>query len=75
MAVSSQPTRWTQRFIRVSVEAYDGTPGNRVHRSVSMDFQLVKRIEYAVLSRSRVMIGRNVMIEGRVGSTFKPRPT
>ncbi|MEM9345134.1 MAG: hypothetical protein AAGB26_00825 [Planctomycetota bacterium] len=58
------------RFIRVSVEAYDGTPGNRVYRSVSMDFQLVKRIEYAVLSRSRVMIGRNVMVEGRVGSTF-----
>ncbi|MEO0477218.1 MAG: hypothetical protein AAF085_14810, partial [Planctomycetota bacterium] len=58
------------RFVRVTVEAYDGTPGNRVHRSVSMDFQLVKRIEYAVLSRSRVMIGRNVMIEGRVGSTF-----
>ncbi|MGB0767447.1 MAG: hypothetical protein ACPGYV_07030 [Phycisphaeraceae bacterium] len=58
------------RFIRVSVEAYDGIPGSRVHRSVSMDFQLVKRIEYAVLSRSRVMIGRNVMIEGRVGSTF-----
>lgn len=58
------------RFIRVSVEAYDGTPGNRVHRTVSMDFQLVKRIEYAVLSRSRVMIGRNVLVEGRVGSTF-----
>jgi len=58
------------RFVRVTVEAYDGIPGNRVHRSVSMDFQLVKRIEYAVLSRSRVMIGRNVMIEGRIGSTF-----
>ena len=58
------------RFVRVRVEAFDGTPGNRVHRSVSMDFQLVKRIEYAVLSRSRVMIGRNVLVEGRVGSTF-----
>ena len=58
------------RFVRIRVEAYDGTPGHRVHRSVSMDFQLVKRIEYAVLSRSRVMIGRNVIVEGRVGSTF-----
>lgn len=58
------------RFVRVTIEAYDGVIGSRVHRSVSMDFQLVKRIEYAVLSRSRVMLGRNVMIEGRVGSTF-----
>ena len=58
------------RFIRVTVEAYDGESGSRVHRSVSMDFQIVKRIEYAVLSRSRVMIGRNVMIEGRIGSGF-----
>jgi hypothetical protein len=69
MAVTST-TPLDARFVRIRVEAYDGTPGNRVHRSVSMDFQLVKRIEYAVLSRSRVMIGRNVMIEGRVGSTF-----
>lgn len=59
------------RFVRVTIEAYDGITGNRVHRSVSMDFQLVKRIEYAVLSRSRVMLGRNVMVEGRIGSTFK----
>lgn len=58
------------RFIRVTVEAYDGKAGDRVYRSVSMDFQMVKRIEYAVLSRSRVMIGKNVMIEGRIGSTF-----
>ena len=58
------------RFVRVTVEAYDGEAGSRVHRSVSMDFQIVKRIEYAVLSRSRVMIGRNVMIEGRIGSGF-----
>jgi len=58
------------RFVRVTVEAFDGEAGDRVHRSVSMDFQMVKRIEYAVLSRSRVMIGKNVMIEGRIGSGF-----
>lgn len=69
MAVSSA-NPLDGRFVRVTVEAFDGIPGNRVHRSISMDFQLVKRIEYAVLSRSRVMLGRNVMIEGRVGSTF-----
>lgn len=69
MAVSSS-NPLDARFVRVRIEAYDGPATSRVFRSVSMDFQLVKRIEYAVLSRSRVMLGRNVMIEGRVGSTF-----
>ena len=69
MAVSAA-TPLDARFIRVTIEAYDGAAGSRVHRSISMDFQIVKRIDYAVLSRSRVMIGRNVMIEGRVGSGF-----
>ena len=69
MAVSSS-NPLDGRYIRVNIEAYDGVPGHRVYRSVSMDFMLVKRIEYAVLSRSRVMVGRNVMIEGRIGSTF-----
>ncbi|MFI4860890.1 MAG: hypothetical protein ACIAXF_09445 [Phycisphaerales bacterium JB063] len=58
------------RFVRVTVTAYDGAVGNRVYRSISMDFQITRRINYAVLSRSRVMIGQNVMIEGRVGSVF-----
>ena len=58
------------RFIRVKVTAYDGELGSRVYRSVSMDFKLGKTIPYAILSRSRVMIGRNVMINGNVGSRF-----
>ncbi len=65
------------RFIRVKVTAFDGRLGDpdadynsRVYRSVSMDFRLDKTIPYAVLSRSRVMIGRNVMIRGNVGSSF-----
>ncbi|MEM8738851.1 MAG: hypothetical protein AAGG38_10305 [Planctomycetota bacterium] len=69
------------RFIRVRVTAYDGdlknldadpevVSNNRVYRSISMDFKLGKTIPYAVLSRSRVMIGRNVSIRGNVGSRF-----
>lgn len=42
----------------------------RVYRSISMDFRLDKTVPYAVLSRSRVMIGRNVQIHGNVGSRF-----
>jgi hypothetical protein len=58
------------RFIRVKVTGYDGPTGSRVYRSISMDFRLDKTIPFAVLSRSRVMIGRNVQIRGNVGSLF-----
>ena len=58
------------RYIRVKVTGYDGKPGNRVYRSIAMDFRLDKTIPYAVLSRSRVMIGRNVQIRGNIGSLF-----
>ncbi|MEM9413862.1 MAG: hypothetical protein AAGA29_00105 [Planctomycetota bacterium] len=70
MGVSST-TPLDARFVRVTVTAYDGAVGNRVYRSISMDFQITRRINYAVLSRSRVMIGQNVMIEGRVGTVFE----
>lgn len=58
------------RYVRVTVTAYDGPIGKRVYRSISMDFKLVRRINYAILSRSRIMIGRNVMVQGRIGSGF-----
>lgn len=69
MGISSA-TPLDARYVRVTVTAYDGVVGKRITRSISMDFQIVRRINYAVLSRSRVMIGRNVMIDGRVGSTY-----
>lgn len=69
------------RFIRVKVTAFDGDLNGeiadaelqsrrRVYRSISMDFRLDKTVPYAVLSRSRIMIGRNVQIRGNVGSRF-----
>ncbi|MEX2671874.1 MAG: hypothetical protein WD294_07170 [Phycisphaeraceae bacterium] len=39
-------------------------------RSVEMDFRIDKKIRYAILSRNRVMIGRNVMIRGSIGSRY-----
>jgi hypothetical protein len=59
------------RFIRVAVTAHDGPANGRVYRTVEMDFQLDKKIRFAILSRSRVMIGRNVMIDGAIGSRFQ----
>jgi len=58
------------RWVRVTVTAFDGPVGSRIFRSVSIDFQIEKKIRFAVLSKSRIMIGRNVMIDGPVGSTF-----
>ncbi len=58
------------RWVRVTVTASDGKVGQRVYRSISMDFKIEKKIRFALLSKSRIMIGRNVMIEGPIGSSF-----
>lgn len=57
-------------WIRVTVTAADGVAPNRIYRSVMIDFQIQKRIKFALLSKSRIMIGRNVMIDGPIGSSF-----
>ena len=62
------------RFIRVTVTAIDdaGNPegGSAVSRSISQDFRIDKRIPYAILSNSRLMLGRNVSVRGNVASRF-----
>jgi hypothetical protein len=56
-----------------------GTPNIRVtavgvagdiRRTLSMEFRIGKRIEYAVLSPNRVMIGKNVLVEGPLGTRY-----
>lgn len=58
------------RWIRVHVTATDSRGGDPVSRSVSMDFEMTKRVPYAILSRNRVMLGRNVVVHGPIGSSF-----
>lgn len=66
------------RYVRLVVQgidgAYDPDTGapqpSAVTRTISMDLRLDKRLRAALLSKSRVQIGRNVMIEGRIGSAF-----
>jgi hypothetical protein len=53
-------------IIRIESEGRDG----EIRRSVRMDFRLDKRIEYAVLGANRIMIGKNVRVEGPLGTTF-----
>lgn len=57
-------------WIRIKVAASDGPPISKVTRSIQMDFRITKKIKFAILSKSRVMIGRNVIIDGDIGSRF-----
>ena len=57
-------------WIRIRVDAKDGPPGHQIRRAIQMDFKIDKKIRYTILSKSRIMIGRNVMIEGQIGSRF-----
>lgn len=58
------------RFVRMTVTASAGHHGDTVTRSISVDLRINKQIHYAILSKNRVMIGRNVMIDGPIGSSF-----
>ena len=53
-------------FVRITSRGYDGD----IEREISMDFRIGKKIEFAVLSPNRIMIGKNVMIEGPLGSRY-----
>ncbi|MEX2214688.1 MAG: hypothetical protein WD768_11200 [Phycisphaeraceae bacterium] len=57
-------------WIRLKVVAIDGPPKSQVTRSIKLDFRINKKINFAILSKSRVMIGRNVIIDGTIGSRF-----
>ncbi|MBX3373949.1 MAG: hypothetical protein KF817_08940 [Phycisphaeraceae bacterium] len=52
--------------IRVTSEGYD----DDIRRRIQLDFRLTKKIEFSVISPNRIMIGKNVMVEGPLGSTF-----
>ena len=54
------------RFLRVTSQGVDGD----VTRTLQMDFQIVKRIKYAVISPNRIMVGKNVRIEGPLGTRY-----
>jgi hypothetical protein len=53
-------------WVRVSVRATDGS----ITRTLAVDCRIDKKIPFAILSKSRVMIGQNVMIDGPIGSRF-----
>ncbi len=54
------------RFVRVVSVGRDGT----LTRTLQMDFQIVKRLDAAIISPNRIMIGKNVHIDGPIGTRF-----
>ncbi|BAM02468.1 hypothetical protein [Phycisphaera mikurensis] len=48
----------------------EGAAHSVIRRTVEQDYLLTKTIPFALLARSRVMIGRNVTIDGPVNSRF-----
>ena len=53
-------------YVRVTSQGVDGD----ITRTLQLDFKLTKQIEFAVLSVNRIMIGKNVLVEGPLGSRF-----
>lgn len=59
--------------IRVIVTGYDfdyASGGKPVTRRIMQDFRFAKRVDAAVVSPSRIMIGKNVLVEGDLGAVF-----
>ncbi len=59
--------------MRVIVTGYDfgyQRSGQPITRTVMQDFRLVKRVNQAIISPSRIMIGKNVMISGDLGARY-----
>ncbi len=52
--------------VRVTAQGVDGN----ITRTIQMDFRINKKIEYAILSPNRIMIGKNVRVEGPLGSRY-----
>lgn len=60
--------------VRVFVTGYDydpTRPGRPLTRVISQDFRIAKTVGSAVVSNSRIMIGKNVHVEGDLGSLFE----
>ncbi len=53
------------KILITSVGESDG-----ISRTISMEFDLDKRIDYALVAMSRVMLGRNVLVEGPIGTRY-----
>ena len=54
------------RWIRATIVGEDGG----IQRTIRVNLKIDKKVRFAILSRNRVMIGRNVVIKGPIGSNY-----
>lgn len=70
IAVARAAWQPDESLVRCTVVAGDGPTGSRIYRTIAKDFLIDKKIRFAILSASRIMVGRNVVIDGDLGSRF-----
>lgn len=61
------------QFVRVIVEGvvYDLQRNNQpIRRTIIRDYQITKSVEQAILAHSKILIGKNVSIEGDLGTRY-----
>jgi hypothetical protein len=59
--------------VRAIVTGYDyaySRAGIPIKRTIMQDFRMAKKVKSAIISPSRIMIGKNVLVSGDVGSRF-----
>lgn len=59
--------------VRMIVVGYDFAymrQGQPLTRTIMQDVRITKRVEHAVISPSRIMIGKNVLVEGDLGARY-----
>jgi hypothetical protein len=59
--------------VRVIVTGYDFSytrGGKPITRQIMQDFRLAKRVNHAIISPTRVMVGKNVQVTGDLGVTY-----
>ncbi|MCH8164006.1 MAG: hypothetical protein IH889_00200 [Planctomycetes bacterium] len=57
-------------YLRITSQGVD----RNITRTLQMDFRIDKKIEFAIISPNRIMIGKNVRIEGPLGSRYGVNP-
>ena len=60
--------------VRAIVTGYDfdpTRPGRAIRRVISKDFRLIKSVQNAIVSQSRILIGKNVHIDGDIGTRYE----
>ena len=59
--------------IRIIVDGIvfdDMRSGQPIRRTISRDYRLIKTVDQAIISPNRIMIGKNVLVEGNLGARY-----